>query len=353
MKRTVHARGRPNANSWDVVPVSYCPLMPSPPTSATEVEVLATYDSSKDLGGNRKWTPDKRMQLGPVGHIADERQSLLDRSWEHFDADLLGPTVGAVLRGIELSRDQPTKVIDEIQTALDVYKVVFFREQHLSMDQHLGLARRFGELEVHPFLPSDTVQPELVRFNKGPSVGGYENNWHHDVTWRNRPSKSTILRCVATPPIGGDTLFADMCAAHDGLPDDLRAEIDGLSAVHSFERSFASQVPDERKDEFRALYPEVEHPVVCTHNRTGRRYLYVNRIFVDRFTDRSHEESIDLLDRLCRQTDYPEYQCRFRWEPGSIAFWDNRAVQHYASSDYWPDVRIMERASIMGNRPIA
>ena len=88
------------------------------------------------------------------------------------------------------------------------------------------------------------------------------------------------------------------------------------------ERSFASQVPDERKDEFRALYPEVEHPVVCTHNRTGRRYLYVNRIFVDRFTDRSHEESIDLLDRLCRQTDYPEYQCRFRWEPGSIAFWD-------------------------------
>jgi taurine dioxygenase len=221
------------------------------------------------------------------------------------------------------------------------------------MDQHLGLARRFGELEVHPFLPSNDVQPELVRVDKGPSVAGYENNWHHDVTWRKRPSKSTILRCVEAPPIGGDTLFADMFAVHDGLPDDLRAEIDGLSAVHSFERSFGSQVPDERKDEFRALYPEVEHPVVCTHDRTGRQFLYVNRVFVDRFVDRSHEESVDLLDRLCRQTDYPEYQCRFRWEPGSIAFWDNRAVQHYASSDYWPDVRVMERASIMGGRPVA
>ena len=327
--------------------------MSSTPVPAVEVEVLATYDSSADLEGKRRWTPDKRMQLGPVGHIADERELLLGRSWEHFDAHLVAPTVGAVLHGVDLSGDLPIEVIDDVQIALDTYKVVFFREQHLTKDQHLRLARRFGELEVHPFLPSDDFQPELVRFDKGPDVGGYENNGHLDVTWRERPSKSTILRCVEAPPIGGDTLFADMCAAHDGLPGDLRAEIDGLSAVHSFERSFGSQVPDERKDEFRALYPEVEHPVVCTHDRTGRQFLYVNRVFVDRFVGRSHGESIDLLDRLCRQTDYPEYQCRFRWEPGSIAFWDNRSVQHYASSDYWPAVRVMERASIRGERPVA
>ena len=327
--------------------------MSSTPVPAVEVEVLATYDSSAELEGKRRWTPDKRMQLGPVGHIADERELLLGRSWEHFDAHLVAPTVGAVLHGVDLSGDLPIEVIDDVQIALDTYKVVFFREQHLTKDQHLRLARRFGELEVHPFLPSDDFQPELVRFDKGPDVGGYENNWHHDVTWRERPSKSTILRCVEAPPIGGDTLFADMCAAHDGLPGDLRAEIDGLSAVHSFERSFGSQVPDERKGEFRALYPEVEHPVVCTHDRTGRQFLYVNRVFVDRFVGRSHGESVDLLDRLCRQTDYPEYQCRFRWEPGSIAFWDNRSVQHYASSDYWPAVRVMERASIRGERPVA
>ncbi len=332
---------------------SYYQFVTSPAVPPADVEVLATYDSSVDLEGKRKWTPDKRMQLGPVGHIADERESLLDRSWEHFDADLLAPTVGAVLHGIDLSGHLPTEVIDDVQMALDIYKVIFFREQHLTKNEHLVFARRFGELEVHPFLPSNDLQPELVRFDKGPSVGGYENNWHHDVTWRENPSRSTVLRCVQSPSIGGDTLFADMCAVHDGLPDDLRTEIDGLSAIHSFERSFGSQVPDERKGEFRALYPEVEHPVVCTHGRTGRRFLYVNRVFVDRFVERSHEESIDLLDRLCRQTDYPEYQCRFRWEPGSIAFWDNRAVQHYASSDYWPDVRVMERASIMGDRPVA
>ena len=112
-------------------------------------------------------------------------------------------------------------------------------------------------------------------------------------------------------------------------------------------------MPPERMEEVRALYPEVSHPVVCTHERTGRRYLYVNRIFVDRIAGRTRAESLDILDRLARQADYPEYQCRFRWEPGSVAFWDNRAVQHYANSDYWPDVRVMERASIVGDRPAA
>ncbi len=318
-----------------------------------EREVLATYDGSRNLNGERRWAPGGRVRIGPTGHLAAERRALLARTWEHFDADMLGTTVGAVLHGIDLSADLPATALEEVQEALDLYKVVFFHEQHLTPDQHLSFARRFGDLEVHPFIPSNDVQPELVRLAKGSDAGGYENNWHHDVTWRARPSKSTILRCVEAPSVGGDTLFADMCAVHDGLPDELLAEIDGLSAVHFFERAFGAQVPEDRKAHMRALYPEVEHPVVCTHERTGRRHLYVNRVFVERFADRSHDEGIDLLDRLCRQTDYPEYQCRFRWEPGSIAFWDNRAVQHYASSDYWPDVRIMERASIMGNRPVA
>jgi taurine dioxygenase len=223
----------------------------------------------------------------------------------------------------------------------------------MTAEQHLGFARRFGELEVHPFFPSNEMQPELVKFTKGVDTGGYENQWHHDVTWRERPSRSTILRAVQVPDIGGDTLFADMCAAYDGLPPDLSAEVGGLTAIHGFQRSFGRLVPPERMDEVRALYPEVAHPVVCTHERTGRRHLYVNRVFVDRISGRTRAESLDILDRLCRQADYPEYQCRFRWEPGSVAFWDNRAVQHYANSDYWPDVRVMERASIVGDRPAA
>jgi len=143
-----------------------------------------------------------------------------------------------------------------------------------------------------------------------------------------------------------------MCGAYDGLSPELKGEVEDLNAVHTFLRAFGHKVPPGREREIRNRYPEVEHPVVCTHERTGRRYLYVNRIFVERLADRTREESLDLLDRLCRQADFPEYQCRFTWEPGSIAFWDNRAVQHYAASDYWPDVRVMERASIVGERPV-
>jgi taurine dioxygenase len=153
------------------------------------------------------------------------------------------------------------------------------------------------------------------------------------------------------PAIGGDTLFADMYAAYDGLDEATQARIDGLVAEHDFMRSFAGQVPADKAAEMRAMYPLVEHPVVCTHAVTGRRHLYVNRNFVSRIVGLEPDESRALLDRLCRQADYPEYQVRFHWEPDSIAFWDNRAVQHYASSDYWPSTRTMERASIKGDRP--
>ena len=320
---------------------------------SAEREVLATKDAAGALEGTRRLVSDQKVQVGPLGHLVEERDTLLKMQWENFDVQMLGTTVGAVLNGLDLSEELPGEATDEVQRALDAYKVVFFRDQHLTPDQHLSFARRFGALEVHPFIPSSDKRPELVRFTKSADTGGYENIWHHDVTWRECPSKSTILRAVEVPPVGGDTLFADMCAAYDGLPDDLRAEADGLSAVHTFGRAFSRQVPADRVEEMRALYPDVVHPVVCTHGRTGRRFLYVNRVFVQRLADRSREDSLDLLDRLCRQADYPEYQCRFSWAPGSIAFWDNRAVQHYANSDYWPAVRIMERASIIGDRPTA
>ena len=200
----------------------------------------------------------------------------------------------------------------------------------------MRFARRFGDLEVHPFIPGNTGEPELVRFEKSAEVAGYENSWHHDVTWRAEPSMGAVLHAVSVPDLGGDTLFADMYAAYDGLPDDTKARIESLDAVHDYMRSFGHTVPPERRDEVRAQYPQVTHPVVCRHATTGRRHLYLNRNFVDHVVGLDPDESVGLMDRLCRQADYPEYQCRFHWEPHSIAFWDNRAVQHYASSDYWP-----------------
>jgi hypothetical protein len=142
-----------------------------------------------------------------------------------------------------------------------------------------------------------------------------------------------------------------MNAAYEGLSPERKREIEGLVAVHDFLKAFGHQVPKERRTEMRAKYPPVEHPVVRTHPESGLRSIFVNRIFTSHVVGMDRERSTALIDSLCREADYPEYQCRFQWEKDSIAFWDNRTVQHYAASDYWPEVRIMERASIIGERP--
>lgn len=291
------------------------------------------------------------IAVGPLGHLAAERQRLDGLRWHHFDVRRLGATIGAELHGVDLTRALPDAVIEEIRQALYAYKVIFFRRQPLSAAQHVAFARRFGELEIHPFIPANTGQPELVRFEKSADVGGYENGWHHDVTWRACPSMGAVLHAIAVPPTGGDTLFADMHAAYEGLDDDTRARIDACTAVHDYVQVFGRLVPRAQREAMRSQYPPVEHPVVCAHPATGRLHLYVNRFFTSHIVGLDAEESTALISRLSRQADVLEYQCRFQWEPDSVAFWDNRAVQHYAASDYWPDVRVMERASIIGPRP--
>ena len=161
----------------------------------------------------------------------------------------------------------------------------------------------------------------------------------------------SILRAVEVPPSGGDTLFADMYAVYEGLDDATRAQIDDLVAVHDYAQVFGGVIPEAKRAEMRERYPLVEHPVVRTHPETGRRLMYLNRFFGRSIVGLPDGEGHALIDRLCRLAETVEYQCRFRWAPGSIAFWDNRAVQHYASSDYWPARRVMERATIIGDRP--
>jgi taurine dioxygenase len=295
--------------------------------------------------------PGYPVAVGPFTHLVDERDRLDALQWRHFDAERLGPTVGAELQGVDLTTELPDEVIAEILQALHDYKVIFFRGQPMTPAQHVAFARRFGELEIHPFLPSNTGEPELVRFEKTAEVSGYENSWHHDVTWRECPSMGAVLHAIDLPGSGGDTLFADMHAAYDALDKRSKAEIDGLVAVHDFTQTFGFGMSDEDRRAAQAQYPSVRHPVVCTHPATGRLHLYVNRPFVSHIEGMDTEASRDLLDRLCRQADAPEHQCRFTWSKDAVAFWDNRAVQHYASSDYWPHRRTMERASIVGPRP--
>lgn len=291
------------------------------------------------------------MEVGPLGHLAEERRRLAGLQWKHFTVRPMAATIGAELSGVDLTTDLPDAAIAEIRQALHDFKVIFFRNQPLTPEQHVAFARRFGELEIHPFIPSNTSQPELVRFAKSADVGGYENGWHHDVTWREAPSMGAVLHAVEVPPTGGDTLFADMIAAYEGLPAELRERIDGLTAVHDYMQVFGHVIPPDQHENMRAQFPTVEHPVVCAHPETGRKHLYVNRFFTSHIVGLDPAESNSLITRLTRQAEILEYQCRFQWEPHSVAFWDNRAVQHYAASDYWPDIRVMERASIIGARP--
>lgn len=291
------------------------------------------------------------VNVGPDHFVAAERARLAALTWDEFDVRQCSPSIGAEVTGVDLTTDLPDATVADIRRALHEYKVLFFRDQPLTSAAHVRFAARFGELEVHPFIPSNTEHPALCRFEKSAATGGYENNWHHDVTWRECPSMGAVLHAVEVPDVGGDTLFADMYAAFAGLPDDLRERVTGLDATHDFMHAFGHTLGESQRDAMRAAFPEVTHPVVATHAVTGRPHLYVNRNFTTGIVGLDPDEGRALIDTLARQADYPEYQVRLRWEPHTVAFWDNRAVQHYAASDYHPQVRIMERASIVGPRP--
>ena len=280
----------------------------------------------------------------------------LDRTRTALAVSPLTPVIGAEISGIDLRLPQPPEVLAEIRAALLEWKVLFFRDQDVTTQHHLDFARAFGVLEVHPFAPCKPGFPEVLAITHNRESRGRENTWHSDVTWRECPSLGSILRALEIPPVGGDTLFADMTAAYAGLSDDVKARIDGKTAVHDFAH-FRTRLRKTGKSEaeiaaFDAAYPMVEHPVVRTHPETGAKAIYVNAAFTQHIVGLENAESDALLAHLYAQAAIPEYQCRFRWLPHSIAFWDNRSSQHYAVSDYWPAVRRMERVTVAGDRPV-
>ncbi len=269
--------------------------------------------------------------------------------FSRFEVRQVSPAIGAELIGADLSQADQT-LIAEVRAALLAYKVVFFRDQAITRDQHIAFARGFGDLEIHPATPKDQPDREVLRIAHGPGSRGKENMWHSDVTWRTEPSLGSILRAIELPKVGGDTLFSNMSLAYEELEEDLKAHLCTLTAVHDIARVFAKRL-NKDPAALHEKYPPQEHPVIRTHPETGARILYVNGAFTSHIKDMSRDDSDKLLDRLYRTAARPEYQCRFRWGPGSIAFWDNRACQHYAASDYFPAVRVMERVTIAGDRP--
>ena len=290
--------------------------------------------------------------IGPRRSLQDVRERLAKLTFERIAVRPLSPTIGAELSGIDLAEPLDEATFEELHRALIEFKVIFFRDQKLTTAQHVAFARRFGELEVHPFLPSNTDFAELVRFAKDEKTVGVENQWHSDVSWRLEPSLGSVLRAIRTPAVGGDTLFCDMAAAYKGLSDELKRQIEGRTAVHDFTYSFGMAMDAETLEQKRKEFPPAHHPVVRTHPETGEKILYVNGIFTSHIEDMDADASDTLLETLCRQSNSPELQCRFHWENDSIAFWDNRSTQHYAASDYWPQQRIMERATVVGDKPV-
>ncbi|WP_405918072.1 TauD/TfdA dioxygenase family protein [Streptomyces sp. NBC_00728] len=273
-------------------------------------------------------------------------------------------TIGAELSGVNLgdaARDDD--LFDEIRSLLLQYKVLFLRDQDITRGEHVAFAERFGALEDHPVAGSDPEHPGLVRIYKDPAgpAEQYEGALHTDATWRECPPMGAVLRCIEGPPVGGDTIWVNMAEAYRRLPENIRTTVRGLRARHSIEATFGAAMPQEQRHALKARFPDAEHPVVRVHPETGEEILFVNAFtthFVNYHTPGNVRFGQDfapgaslLLNYLISQAAIPEYQVRWRWTPNSVAIWDNRSTQHYAVQDYWPAVRRMERAGIVGDRP--
>jgi len=258
---------------------------------------------------------------------------------------------GAEVHGIDLSQPLDVQTVEMLTSALAEHCVLFFRDQQMTPVQQKELGRRFGELHVHPVWPRLVEgHPEIMEILSDEHtvrIAGEE--WHSDVSCDTEPPMGTILYMLETPPVGGDTLFANTCAAFDALSAPLRNLLQDMTAVHDGERAYRRGYGE--KVEERKTYPRAEHPVLRTHPVSGRKSLFVNRTFTTRIVQLAPRESDALLRLLFEHIEQPEFHCRFQWQPGSIAFWDNRCAQHHAMWDYYPNRRRGLRVTIKGDAP--
>lgn len=297
---------------------------------------------------------DQLAAYGPL--VADRVPATFDTTpFKHITITPLAPTIGAEVSGVRLNGDIEPEVLAELRRALLEWKMLVFRDQDIDRAEHRAFAELWGELEQHPFFkytePGQT-DVDVATLAKGMDAVGNENNWHNDVTWHTHPSFAAVLRAVELPPVGGDTLWADTGAAYDLLPDDIKKRIDPLVAEHDWMTAFGINMEKEVVNQLRPAFPPVQHPVVRVIPETGRKVLFVNMIFTERIVGLEEGESNELLALLYRHIMRPEFQVRLRWQPNTVAMWDNRACQHYASSDYYPQRRVMDRISIVGDVPV-
>jgi taurine dioxygenase len=265
----------------------------------------------------------------------------------------IGACLGAEISGVDLTQPLADEQFAAIEAALAEHEVIVFRDQHISSDDLIAFGRRFGELTVHPFAPNESAAPEVIKFRNDETTPPFGTDvWHSDETFRAEPPMATVLCAKEVPAVGGDTVFASMTAAFDGLSARLQQYIEGLEAVHDLKpfRALFGDGADERAElqRYERLYPPHAHPVVRVHPVSQRKVLFVNPNFTIAVKDMDEREGRALLDILFQQALIPEYQYRHRWAPHTLVMWDNRSVQHYAVHDYYPQRRYMERVTIRG-----
>lgn len=272
--------------------------------------------------------------------------------YETITVNKLTPIIGAEIGDVDLARPLSNRQFNEICRALAENLVIFFRDQHITEEQHLAFGRRCGDLHIHPAAPHAAGNPELMIIHAdktSPRANG--EGWHSDVSCDPEPPMGSILYLRTCPPYGGDTLFASMYAAYEALSDRMKRYLEGLTAIHDGEDVYRGLYANYGVAD-KPNYPRAEHPVVRTHPLTGRKALYVNRGFTRQIVGIPRDESDAILRYLCEHMESPLFQCRFRWRVNSVAFWDNRCTQHRAIWDYWPHTRSGHRVTIKGERPV-
>lgn len=269
----------------------------------------------------------------------------------------LTPTIGALIEGVDLSKRLDEEQLAEVHAALLKHQVIFFEDQHMTPVQHRDFAARFGALHTHPLYPGVPEAPELFILDNHKDNPTDNDSWHTDVTFIETPPMASILYAKLLPPSGGDTIWSNSKAAYEALSPAFREFISSLDAVHDFARGFpqrgivAKGAGEDKHAKAMAEHPPVLHPVVRTHPETGEDGLFVNFGFTERIKGLRRKESDAILNMLFEHIQKPEFLVRWRWKENAVAFWDNRVTQHYAVNDYLPHRRIMNRATVLGDRP--
>jgi len=267
----------------------------------------------------------------------------------------LGPALGAEIGGVDLSEELPDAVIGEIRQALLEHLVVFFRNQDITPEQHLAFARRFGDLVAYPMVKGLDDYPEIVPVLKlEHETVNFGGIWHSDTTYLAAPPLGAILVARELPPAGGDTLFANMYMAYETLPRAMKEKLSGLTAINTSAKAHVAKSREGRQQDMGDV-PEplvAEHPAIRTHPETGKKLLYVNLGHTVGFKGMDEAESGPLLEYLFAHQQQEQFTCRFRWAPGSIAFWDNRCTQHFPVNDYDGHRRELHRVTLAGDVPV-